>query len=289
VPQRALCALLILALVGWPAPVPAQGAATDPEVVKGIKQVEDGEYDAAIITLDSASRRLAASPTRVRELSQAYLYLGIAYVGKGQEAAARARFREALGQIKDLSLSADKFPPKVINLFEAAKEELAKAPPAPATGDNTKKKGGGGKTALIVLGVAAAGGGVALAAGGGGGGGGGPDATPTPDTRRTETFTGRMTLEEYCRGFNFVVQRNGTLDARLTWTEANVELKMELFDVPDENGNVVTTSNRLSQTAASLSFVVVPKTYSIALCHTGNSCGEDETCGGTYMMTVTYP
>jgi hypothetical protein len=175
----------------------------------------------------------------------------------------------------------------VINLFEAAKEEMAKTP-GPSAADKAKKKGGGGKTALIVLGVAAAGGGVALAAGGGGGGGG-PEATPTPDTRRTETFTGRMTLEEYCRGFNFVVQRNGTLDARVTWTEANVELKLELFDTPDENGAVVATSNRLSQTAASLSFAVVPKGYSIALCHTGNSCGEDQTCGGTYMMTVTYP
>lgn len=114
-------------------------------------------------------------------------------------------------------------------------------------------------------------------------------ATPTPDTRRTETFTGRMTLEEYCRGFNFVVQRTGTLDARVTWTETNVELKMELFDTPEESGPVVATSNRLSQTAASLSFPVVPKAYSLDLCHTGNSCGDDQACAGTYMMTVTYP
>jgi len=288
VPCRALCTLLILALLGWSAPLPAQGPVTDAEVRKGIKQVDDGEYDAAIFTLDTAARRLAANPAMVRELSQAYLYLGIAYVGKGQEAAARARFREALGQMKEMSLSPDKYPPKVINLFEAAKEEMAKAPPRSAASP-TKKKGGGGKTALIVLGVAAAGGGVALAAGGGGGGGDSPDPQPTPDTRRTETFTGRMTLEEYCRGFNFSVQRNGTFDARLTWAEANVELKMELFDTPDENGNVVATSNRLSQTAASFSFPVVPKGYSIALCHTGNSCGEDETCGGTYSMTVIYP
>lgn len=30
-----------------------------------------------------------------------------------------------------MSLAPDKYPPKVINLFEAAKEEIAKAPPAP--------------------------------------------------------------------------------------------------------------------------------------------------------------
>ncbi len=282
---RALCTLLVLAIAASPVPVPAQAPPTDPEVLKGIKQVDDGEYDAAIFTLDTAARRLAASPAMVRELSQAYLYLGIAYVGKGQEAAARARFREALGQIKDMSLSPDKYPPKVINLFEAAKEEMAKAPPALVTAQ--KKKGGGGKTARIVLGLAAAGGGVALAAGRGGGGT--PSAQPTPDTRRTDPFMGRMTLEEYCRGFNFTVQRNGILDARVTWTEANVELKMDLFDTPDEVGTVVATSNRLSQTAASLSFAVVPKGYSIALCHTGNSCGGDSACAGTYTMTVTYP
>lgn len=90
---RALCTLLVLAMAAWPVP-PAQGPATDPEVLKGIKQVDDGEYDAAIFALDTAARRLAANPAMVLELLLAYLYLGIAYVDKGQEAATRARFRE---------------------------------------------------------------------------------------------------------------------------------------------------------------------------------------------------
>src|SRR5260370_41304202 len=104
-----------------------------------------------------------------------------------------------------MSLSPDKYPPKVINLFEAAKEEMAKAPPALVTAQ--KKKGGGGKTALIVLGFAAAGGGVALAAGRGGRGT--PAAHATPHTRPTDPFMERMTPEEYCRSLNFTVQRNG--------------------------------------------------------------------------------
>src|SRR5262245_30796602 len=99
---------------------------SDPEVAKGISQVEDGDYDAAILTLDTAARRLAGAPSKTRELSQAYLYLGIAYVGKGHEAAARAKFREALSQIHDLTLNPDKYPPKVIDLFEAAREEAGK-------------------------------------------------------------------------------------------------------------------------------------------------------------------
>src|SRR5262249_35871218 len=67
---------LVASLVGGPAPL------VDPDIEKGIKQVEDGDFDTAIITLDNAARHLAADPGRAKELSQAYLYLGIAYVGK---------------------------------------------------------------------------------------------------------------------------------------------------------------------------------------------------------------
>jgi hypothetical protein len=94
-----------------------------------------GLSDDAIVTLDGAVRRLAADKSPPADLPQAYLYLGIAYVGKGHDAAAKAKFREALRQLKDLSLSADKFPPKVINVFETARDEVnreAAATTAPA-------------------------------------------------------------------------------------------------------------------------------------------------------------
>jgi hypothetical protein len=155
----------------------AQPAATDPEIEKGVRLVDEGDYDAAIVTLDGAVRRLAANPARGRDLSQAYLYLGIAYVGKGHEAAAKAKFREAVAQIKDLTLSADKYPPKVIDLFEAAKDEAARAraataapattapatarPAAPPAGSASTSRGGGSKRWLVLGGAGA------LAAGGG--------------------------------------------------------------------------------------------------------------------------
>jgi hypothetical protein len=174
--RNALCLLLALGLLAG-APIAAQTpAATDPEVTKGIRQVDEGDYDAAIVTLDGAARRLATDKNKVKDLSQAYLYLGIAYVGKGHEAAAKAKFREAMAQIKDLSLSADRYPPKVINLFEAAKEEAARSGggtgtttarrnPAPAPAQ--PEKGGGGSKKLILIGggVAAAGAGAYLAFG----------------------------------------------------------------------------------------------------------------------------
>ena len=107
-------------------------APSDPEVAKGIEQVEQGDYDAAIFTLDGAARRLSADPKKSRQLSEAYLYLGIAFLGKGHEAAAKAKFREAVKQIKDLSLSPDKFAPRVIDLVEAAKAEAGGRRPGPS-------------------------------------------------------------------------------------------------------------------------------------------------------------
>src|SRR5689334_8276803 len=115
---------MALALALALASAPFAGVArADDDLAKGIALVDDGDYDAAILVLDTAARRLAADPKDTRALSQAYLYLGIAYMGKGHEAAAKAKFKEAVATIKDLSLSPDKFPPKVIDVFEAAKSE----------------------------------------------------------------------------------------------------------------------------------------------------------------------
>jgi hypothetical protein len=175
---RAVLAMLIgLASARGAAAQPAPAA--DPDVQKGVGLVEDGDYDGAILLLDNASRRLAGDPARGRELSTAYLYLGIAYLGKGHEAAARSNFREAVSRLKDLSLSPEKFSPRVIDLVEAAKAEVGRAPAAPATpaprpaatpAPRSGGGGGGGSKALIIGGaVAAAGAGTALALKGGGG------------------------------------------------------------------------------------------------------------------------
>jgi Tfp pilus assembly protein PilF len=161
--MRGLLSIVLTLAVGLaPATLVAQVAAvSDVEVKKGVQQVDDGEYDAAILTLDAAVRRLAASPGQAPALAQAYLYLGIAYLAKGQETSARVRFREAVKQARDLNLSPDKFAPKVIGEFERAREEVRESPGSAA------KKSGGTKYLLIGGGVAAAGvAAVVLASGG---------------------------------------------------------------------------------------------------------------------------
>ena len=182
-PRRLRTLIVAVLAAALAAPAATQPAPSDPDVQKGIAQVEDGEYDAAILLLDNAARRLAADPARGRELATAYLYLGIAYLGKGAEAAARSNFREAVTRLRDLSLSPEKFSPRVIDLVEAAKAEVGKGPavvaaspvpratptPAPAASPRAQGGGGGGKKVLLIGGaVVAAGAGTALALGGGG-------------------------------------------------------------------------------------------------------------------------
>jgi hypothetical protein len=295
---RQVLALALAASLSFSSIAQAQSVTADADVLRGIRQVEDGDYDPAIVTLDAAARRLTGDPARARDLSQAYLYLGIAYIGKGHEAAAKAKFREAVAQIKDLTLSPDKFPPKVIDLFEAARAEArAQATPAPAAAPTpapaaVAKKGGSGKTILIVGGLAAVGGGVALAAGGGGGGGGGGStggggATPTTTTlpaapRSSQTFSGTLADQE-SRGFTVTATKAGTLDAMLTWQDRSIRLSLDCqLEAPPYTA--CGTSNRTSDTTAGLSSSVIQTTYLIVVANYSGRAGTE-----AFTLMVLYP
>lgn len=208
---HAWAAVLALAL-GTPF-LAAQDAPADAEVQRGLREVEEGDYDAAILTLDNAARRLAKDPARLGELAQAYVHLGLAYVGKGRDAAARAQFREALLRARDLTLSPDKFPPKVIDLFEATRQDLRRETVAPSPAP-VKKKGKGGLV-LLGAGVAAAGGAaVALGGGGGSDGAGGASGGTT-----TETFSGVLTRANASAEATIgPATTAGPWSAQLSWT-----------------------------------------------------------------------
>jgi hypothetical protein len=257
----------------------------DAEVKKGIQQVDDGDYDSAIFTLDTASRRLAAAKIDSNDLAQAYLYLGIAYLGKGREAAAKAQFREAIGEIKDLTLSADRFPPKVIDLFAAAKDEVAhnqaaanSPAPATATAAAPSKKGGGHKGLLIGGLALAVGGGVALAAGSGGGSSSGSSSSGSPGLQ-TMTFTGTVADQQ---GYQIVATKSGTLTATARWTNGQVSLNIgcQEHDPPYTGCNGA--FNRTTNTSAQYTAAVTQKTYDIFVQNFG---GPPE----SYTLTVTFP
>ena len=120
-----------------------------------MREVNEGDFEAGLLTLDVVARDLAARPGRAPDLARAYLHLGVAYVGLRQESLADAKFRQALRQDPALQLSPDEFPPKVIRLFEAARRTLSEEN---ALAREARKKGGTG--GLVLLG---AGGGAAAA------------------------------------------------------------------------------------------------------------------------------
>jgi len=284
--RKALSVALALGFLSGPLPAAAQPAPSDPEVIRGIRQVDEGDYDAAIVTLDAASRRLAGDPARVQDLSQAYLYLGIAYVGKGHEAAAKAKFREAVRQIKDLVLSTDKYPPKVIDLFEAAREEVnrtaapsptASAPSAPSA--PPAKKGGSHK-GLIIGGVLLAGAGVAVAAGASGGGSSSNSNAPA-DTRSSQVFTGSVPANDI-RGFTVTASKAGSLEATLTWSTRTISITL---DCQEHNAPYTECghSNRTTDTSAALTVSVTQKEYDVIVSNF-NDVGPEP-----FTLTVRYP
>ena len=189
-PKRPVVVVWAVWLALGPGLVAAQS--TEPDLAAGIRQVEDGDYSAAVITLDRVARALETRKDRAHELARAYLYLGIAYVGLGSETSARARFRDALTQSRDLRLDPEQFPPKVIELFEKAREENRVPAPTAASPAPTSAPASGGKkkskTPLILIGLGgAAAAGVAVAAGGGGGGTASTSATvPRHRARRQQ-------------------------------------------------------------------------------------------------------
>ena len=277
--DRVIALLLVLGLATTGI---AQPPIADADVRRGIALVEEGEYDSAILTLDGAVRRLAAEKGHsTRDLAEAYFYLGVAYLGKGHETSAKARFREAVQQVRDMSPSPEKFPPRVIELFEKAKEESRAATPAatsPATPAVEPKKKGGSKALLVVGGVVLAGGGAALALGGGGGDDGGGAAGGGQ-----QTFNASGTIVEgNAQYYTFVAARAGTMEATVTWQDRSVELRLtcQLRDPPYTP--CPGTYNRTTDTSARFTSSVVQNTYLVGV---ENYDGRTE----SFTITIRYP
>ena len=272
-----------LATTGFP-----QAPVTDAEVKRGIALVDEGEYDSAILTLDGAVRRLAADKAHpTPDLAEAYFYLGVAYLGKGHETSAQARFREAVKQARDMSPSPEKFPPRVIELFEKAREESQAEAPAAASAAATPaaepKKKGGSKTLLVVGGLAVVGGGVALAAGGGGGSSGGttPTTQATPATTRTESGAAH---DQEQVGFLFVASRAGTFEATVTWQDRNVQLVIDCAEEAPPYTACAGTFSRTTDTSARYTASVTQKQYLVLVSNYSGRAGAEP-----FTLTLRYP
>ena len=283
--NRALALFLVLGLATTGA---SQPPVADADVRRGIALVDEGEYDSAILALDAAVRRLAADKAHsAPDLAQAYFYLGVAYLGKGHETSAKARFREAVQQARDMSPSPEKFPPRVIELFEKAKEESRVERSAATSGTlpsaEPKKKGGSSKALLVVAGVAAVGGGAALALGGGGGGGGGGATVTTQPALQTFTANGSLPDGD-ARYFTFVATRAGTAEATVTWQDRAMNLPIGCQFLNPPYRECPGTYNRTTDTSGRYTTAVVQDSYLISVSNYEGRAGEEP-----FTITIRYP
>lgn len=147
-------AILGLGLAIGASSVGAQSPAGSAEsfLAMGIAQMEEGDFEAAGFTLDTAVRKFAQRPSPPKELALAYLCLGAAYVGLDHEDAAKEKFRQAISLDPDMRPAADRFSKRVLELFET--ERLR------ATALEKKR----GAKLFLILGGAGAAGAVGIAA-----------------------------------------------------------------------------------------------------------------------------
>jgi putative NIF3 family GTP cyclohydrolase 1 type 2 len=151
---------LILACTAAPAPLAAQETTPTAEsgVATGARQVEEGDFEAAVATLEAAIPRLRGDPARVPLLVQADIQLAVAHTALDHTAQAVQAFSEALTLAPNLRLDPQRFSPKVLRALEAAREQAAQR-----TGGPARKSSLGRKAAIMWGAVAVAGTAAALA------------------------------------------------------------------------------------------------------------------------------
>jgi hypothetical protein len=114
-----------LGLVG-PAGTTSQTPVPISELEQGIRQVNEGDFEQAIETLDRVIHRLKGEKAQTKAIAQAYVYIGVAYLGLGHEKLAKARFLDAVGTDQSLLLGSE-FSPKVLETFRLALDEMQRS------------------------------------------------------------------------------------------------------------------------------------------------------------------
>jgi hypothetical protein len=231
----------------------------DAEVARGIRQVEAGDHDQAILTLDGATRRLAAKGDAPEELAPAYLYLGIAYLAKGLQTSAKVKFREAIVQQRDLTLSPEKFAPKVIELFEVAREEVAKLPALPPSSLPPRAKSGSRTEAF----------------------------SATINNPLNQTGPAATNQDPRVWFTLLTPSAAGKLDATVTWNAQDATLELKLFEGPARGQPVFAQSTSTGKTSAQLSTSVTGQQYQLNVFYA--RCRTTTCPAAPFSLTVSVP
>jgi hypothetical protein len=140
-------------------------SAEDTGLVTGVRQVEEGDFEGAIVTLEPVAERLA--PSGGPEAVRAFVYLAVAHVALDHDDDARRSFRRALDLDPDLTLSPYEYSPKVRSALEAARREREESAGDAETRASGSEKGGSSRNLLLAGAGVAAGVTVAVLAAGG--------------------------------------------------------------------------------------------------------------------------
>jgi len=136
--SRELAVGVLAVAVAFPAPAWAQ---RDPAVdlAVGIRQIQDGDLEPAVKTLEKVIQELSAQKGREKDLARAHLYLGAAHLGLDHTDRARAEMREAWMNNKDMKVDAKEFSPRVRQLYELAKSEAKDQAKVESAGEGVKQ------------------------------------------------------------------------------------------------------------------------------------------------------
>jgi hypothetical protein len=131
--RRAVSWALIFACGALPVGATAQETTASAEsgIATGVRQVEEGDFEGAVASLEAAIARLRGDPQRVRLLVQADIQLAVAHTALDHTAQAVQAFSEAITLDPNLRLDPQRFSPKVLRVFETAREQAARRTAAP--------------------------------------------------------------------------------------------------------------------------------------------------------------
>ena len=119
--HRALASVMAVAIIFLSTPA---WAARDPELTRAMALVAAGDLDEASSVLDRLIRRLAKGAA-TPDLAEAHLYMGVTHSMLSSEAKVQGEFREALKLNPNLTLAPDRWSPRVLKSFAAAREAFA--------------------------------------------------------------------------------------------------------------------------------------------------------------------
>jgi hypothetical protein len=112
-------------------PVLAQPPAPPEVLARGIRQVENGDLEAAVATLELFLRSAPPQAATPQDRARAHLYLALAHLGLAQTALAEGAVREAVRIDPELRPDPLRFPPKIVETWEQARASSQGAPPSP--------------------------------------------------------------------------------------------------------------------------------------------------------------